>query len=91
MPNQRSCSGPPVQEPDGVAEVVLGLLLEANATLLSVEELARGLAGPSEDLRSAEVSVEDALMDLVRHGLVHRLDRFVFASQAAIRGDTLAA
>lgn len=91
MLNQRSCSSPEVAEPDGVAEVVLGLLLDADATLLTVEELVRQMAaGVAGDLPGTEVAVQDALVDLVSHGLVHRLERFVFASQAAIRGSVLA-
>lgn len=89
MPHQRSCDPADVLEPDVIAGAVLGCLIHDAPPLVTVEELTSRMAGFEGDRRKARRSVEDALSDLVQHGLAHRLDRFVFASQAAIRGRAL--
>lgn len=76
-------------DPDVVAGAVLGLLINELPGLQTPDELARKFAGLSGDVRKARVQVEDALSDLAAHGLVHRLEEFVVASQAGIRGHGL--
>jgi hypothetical protein len=60
-----------------VDRTVLELLLHSQQWPWSIEEVGRELG----DLPDAE----DALSRLSRVGLVHRHDRFVFPSRAAIR------
>lgn len=76
-------------DPDVVAGSVLGLLISERPGLQTPDELARKLAGLSGDPRRARLQVLDALSDLVAHGLVHKLEGFVMASQAGIRGHGL--
>lgn len=76
-------------DPDVAAGAVLGLLVNELPGLQTVDELARKLTGLSGDAREARIQVEDALSDLIAHGLVHRLEEFVIASQAGIRGHGL--
>jgi hypothetical protein len=55
--------------------------------LVPVEELVRDLIVPGVDLSVS--FIEDASTELVQAGLAHRLDRFFFASHAAVRGQEL--
>lgn len=76
-------------DPDVVAGAVLGLLVSELPGLQTPEELARKFAGLNGDVKQARMQVEDALSDLAAHGLVHRIEEFVIASQAGIRGHGL--
>lgn len=89
MPHERSCDPADLLEPDVIAGAVLGCLIYDAPPLVTVEELTSRMAGFEGDRGASRRSVEDALSNLAQYGLVHRLDRFVFASQAAIRGRAL--
>lgn len=92
MPVQRSrdVAGWP-SDPDDVARVVLDILVQRYPALIAVEELVRELCDPSLAQQVDEALVHDALLDLVTSGLVHRLDRFVFTTQAMLRAAQLGA
>jgi hypothetical protein len=63
--------------------VILEALLDSDAQRpWAVDEIARVLNDP--------IDASDGLGRLVRAGLVHRLDGFVFASRAALRADEIA-
>jgi hypothetical protein len=60
--------------------MLLAMLLDAEPPgLWSVEEVSRALGN--------RVTAMDSLMRLERDGLVHQLDRFVFPTRAAVRGE----
>lgn len=61
---------------------VLGLLLEHHPALLSVDEVVRFLA-PEPDFAERD-AVDVAIRALTQAGLIHRLDRFVFAAAPAV-------
>jgi Fe2+ or Zn2+ uptake regulation protein len=62
---------------------VLGLLLDEHSGLLSLEEVIRQLV--QEPASSAERdTIEVAIRALAQAGLVHQLERFVFATTAAV-------
>jgi hypothetical protein len=90
MQDQRSASQDVVSTGEDPAGTVLYILLSEHPSLLHVDELVRLYARGSVELERARVLVEDALSELLGSGLVHRLDRFVFASRAALRGQALA-
>jgi hypothetical protein len=69
-------------EQDLAEQGVLGLLLEAQPGLRSVDEIL------SEEFAERD-RIENAIRDLVRAGLAHRHGRFVFATHAAVRADEL--
>jgi hypothetical protein len=58
--------------------------------LLHLEELTRLYAGGSIEHVSARRIVDDAVAELLAGGLIHRLEQFVFVSQAARRWQRLA-
>lgn len=66
------------------AEAVLGMLFDDGPGLAVVDELVREYAGLTGDLKKASVAVQDGLSELLACGLVHRVDRFVFASRSAV-------
>jgi hypothetical protein len=67
-----------VQNEEG--SVVLGLLINAcNRRPMSLDEIERAM----------EKSAEDSLRRLYTGGLIHRLDRFVWASRAAVMADEI--
>jgi hypothetical protein len=74
-----------------IDQAVLALLLEDHPALLTDEEVIRDLAPEPATLGERD-AVQVALRELVQAGLAHRLDRFVFATAAAVRfrnvGDT---
>ena len=76
-------------DPSTLKQALLGLLLEDHPGLWTLAELDRSLR-PSTDAASNAVDVEDAVEDLYAAGLVHRFDRFVFASRAAHAAQLLA-
>ena len=88
MEGQAGGGGVYVPETDEVARCVLTVLLDCYPALVSIEELVRHFAFPA---RTAfpQMFIEEGVDDLARAGLAHRLDRFVFASQAAVRGEGL--
>lgn len=91
MQDNRSDSSASLLDPDQLAGVVLGMLIEAYPGLRSVDELTRLFAGASGDAAAAQSCVRDGLNDLVAHGLVHQLEGFVFVSQSAVRAEALRA
>ena len=79
-----------VDDPDGPARVLLGCLIARHPTLLSIDELVREVAGSSQEHHAARLIVDDGVSELLGSGLAHRVDGFVFASQAAMRANELA-
>lgn len=75
-------------DPDVLSGAVLGLLVHDPGPQ-TPDELARKLAGFEGDPQRARRDVLDALGDLAAHGLIHRLEGFVFASQSGVRGYAL--
>lgn len=69
-------------------QAVLGVLLVHHPALLSEEEVVRQIA-PEPTSFTERDRVHVAIFDLARAGLVHRLDRFVFATAAAVRASEL--
>ena len=67
----------------GVHSGVLALLLEHHPALLSTDEVARAITAGDESPKARD-DVDVAVRELVESGLAHRLDRFVFASHAAM-------
>jgi len=90
MQHQRSAGGSSPPEADDPAAVILDMLMGQHPALLHVDERVRLYARDSIEHEQARVIVEDALSELLASGLVHGLDRFVFASRAALRGQALA-
>jgi predicted transcriptional regulator len=71
------------EQQDHTDAVILEALLDSDAQRpWSVDEVARLLNDP--------IDASDGLGRLVRAGLVHRHDGFVFASRAALRADEIA-
>lgn len=89
MYDQNACAAAGLLDPNEVAKGVLALLIDDHPGPQTVEELVRKFVGFDGDHRKASVEVGDALSILAAHGLVHRLDRFVFATQAGIYADAL--
>ena len=71
---------------DDPTAAVLDLLIGEHPGLLHVDELVRLYARGSIEHPEAAHIVDDAVSELLASGLAHRLDRFVFASRAALRG-----
>jgi hypothetical protein len=90
MPDQRNANGSSLPEAEDHAAVVLDILLGQQPGLLHLDELVRLYARGSIEHDSASPIVDDAISELLASGLVHRLDRFVFASRAALRARELA-
>jgi hypothetical protein len=91
--DQRSAGGsspPEPPEPEDSAAVVLDILIGQHPSLLHVDELLLMYARGSIQHDRARLLVEDALSELLASGLVHRVERFVFASRAALRAQALA-
>lgn len=74
---------------DSTADI-LDILIDQHPGLLHIDELARMYGRASIDPDSARRIVDDAIAELLAGGLVHRLDRFVFATHAALRARELA-
>lgn len=89
MHDQRSADGLPLPERDEAATTVLDILLNQHPSLLHLDELVRLYAGGSLEHQQARPVVEDALAELLASGLVHRLEGFVFVSQAVVRAQVL--
>jgi hypothetical protein len=62
---------------------VLGLLLEHHPALLSIDEVIRYLSPDPADFAERD-AIDVAIGALARAGLAHRLERFVFATAAAV-------
>jgi hypothetical protein len=75
---------------DDPTAAVLDLLIGEYPGLLHVEELVRLYARGSIEHADAARIVDDAISELLASGLAHRLDRFVFASRAALQARRLA-
>jgi hypothetical protein len=80
MPDQRTLS---VAEADRMIDSgILGLLIRPDhRRLWSQDEIERDINDP--------VAVADSLHRLYGGGLIHRLDRFVWASRAAIMAEEI--
>lgn len=76
------------EEDRATESAVLLQVLALHPSPLSVDELVREVGGEDEsfDCRDA---VERAVRDLTACGLLHRNDRLVLASRAAVRFDEL--
>jgi hypothetical protein len=62
--------------------MLLAILLDSDQPgLWSIDELIRAVGD--------RTTAADALMRLERDGLIHRLDRFVFPTRAAVRGEEI--
>lgn len=89
MQDQRNAGGSSLPERQDAAAVVLDLLIGQHPGLLHLDELVWMYAGGSTEHDRARPIVEDAVSELLAGGLVHRLDRFVFVSRAALRARDL--
>ena len=69
---------------------VLGLLLEQHPALLAIDEVVRYVAPSLVDFAEQD-SIHIAIRSLVQAGLVHQLDRFVFAAAPAVNFERLGA
>ena len=69
------------------AAPLLTILLDHYPALMSLDELVNEFAGLSRDRKQAEMMVADGLAALMASGLIHRIDRFVFASRAAVKAE----
>jgi hypothetical protein len=87
MPDQPAADERRVLTADQIASEVLATLLERQQALVPIEELVRELDVPGLDLPAT--FIEEAATSLVQAGLAHRLERFYFASHAAVRGQAL--
>jgi hypothetical protein len=63
---------------------VLDLHLDEHPAHLAIDEVVRALASEPDDFAAVD-DLHNAIGELVAYGLVHRHDRFVFASRAAMR------
>lgn len=73
---------------EALESAVLETLLLRHPAQLSLDELVREVArDPDHPVESDRVL--NAVRDLSRSGLLHRSDRFVFASRAAVRSHEL--
>ena len=79
-----------VEDPDGATRFLLGCLIARHPALLSIDELVRAFAGSMQEHHAARLLVDDGVAELLGSGLAHRVDGFVFASQAAMRANELA-
>lgn len=70
--------------------IVLDILLARHPSLVSMDELAREIAGTAYELSDAQLLAADGMAELSASGLVHQLDCFAFASWTAVRGNQLA-
>jgi hypothetical protein len=71
----------PAEQDDSTDNAILGLLLDS-PTPWATAEVAREIGD--------DVDATDGIARLARGGLIHRLDGFVFATRAAVRGRRLA-
>lgn len=69
---------------------VLGLLLEQHPALLTIDEVVRYVTPHAADFAEQD-SVHMAIRGLMQAGLVHQLDRFVFAAAPAVNFERLGA
>jgi hypothetical protein len=73
----------PAEQDDQIDGLVLSMLCDDDAQRpWTVAEIAREIDGP--------LSAADAVARLIRAGLAHRLDGFVFATRAALHARRLA-
>jgi hypothetical protein len=79
-----------VSEPAQATADILDILIGQHPGLLHVDELARMYGRASVEPDSARRIVDDAISELLASGLVHRLDRFVFVTRAALCARELA-
>jgi hypothetical protein len=86
---RRDADTRPTLEGDEVTEIVLSILIDRHPALVAFDELAAEFPDLDTEQRFPESVIHDAIDELVRLGLAHRLDRFVFASHAAVRAKAL--
>lgn len=89
MQDQPTAGRREIPDAEEAAFLVLTVLLTRYPALVAMEELVRDLAGTPTREGLPAVFVEDTVNELVRDGLAHRLERFVFASHSAVRADAL--
>jgi hypothetical protein len=68
----------------GPTPVLLDFLIARHPGLYSIDELVRLFSSPDQDQDQERLELEEGIKTLVADGLAHRLDRFVFASHAAV-------
>lgn len=78
-----------IPDSDEVARTILDIVLRRHPSLVPIEDLVRGLCHPSLLQRIDESSIHDGLLDLICSGVIHRLDNYVFATQALVRSREL--
>jgi len=89
MQAQPSAGAEDIPTVDEVAELVLELLLERHPGLVAIEELLQDLADPYVARPVPPPFVEDAIDALLRAGLAHQIERFLFATYPAVRARQL--
>jgi hypothetical protein len=72
---------PPCEQDDSTDSAILGLLIDSQVPW-ATSEVALEIGG--------DVDATDGIARLAGAGLVHRLDGFVWATRAAVRGQRLA-
>jgi hypothetical protein len=88
MQEQPSCKAV-LADVQSAEEAVLRVLLACHPTLITYDDLVRELVEAPTRPRYGEPDVEDAVADLVCHGLAQRLTPYVVLTRAAIRAEVL--
>lgn len=78
----------PAPAHERLASMAFELALDHYPALLNIEEIVRELADDPVDFEGSE-DIRDAIRDLVKEGLLHRVGHFVFASRTAVRAAEL--
>ena len=73
----------PIPDPAQTAAATLRLVLDEHPTPLTVEEIRARIAHPDGDPETERQAVDEAVRDLIAHGVAHRTAGLVLASQAA--------
>jgi hypothetical protein len=89
MHEQPSCKAGSGGDHQSAEEAVLRVLLACHPALISFDDLLRELVEAPPRPRYDEPDVEDAVAELVRHGLAQRLEHCVIATRAAVRAESL--
>jgi hypothetical protein len=89
MPDRADPNALPTLDEGEVTELVLSILLERHPALVAFDELVAEFPAADSDQAVPEAVIHDAIDELERLGLVHCLDRFLFASWRAIRAKQL--
>ncbi len=89
MPDRADPDALPTLDDDEVTELVLSILLERHPALVAFDELVAEFPDADSGQAVPESVIHDAIDELLRLGLVHCLDRFLFASWRAVRARQL--